>query len=273
MLFQQIENWRLRQHFKQVLSILHHADVSHLPDDLQYNRELQLHRLQEYAENGIFPRNYEKSPYSPCFIDRNNRQCAVAYLLCESGEYDLTNRVVALENYSHIDEMSYEELDNWAQQSGLSKAELQMIQPGYPFEFDSHLQVFTAITWLIGIVTLLLNLRHLRKEKREQLVPRITMFFALFVMFVGCGLLTLWQGNLSYENTIDVPESIIARALEDAPPFLHAGLPTLILGIIAVIIAFYTLGKGHPEAQKRKSKKSLRQIYRINKHSQKRKDI
>lgn len=190
----------------------------------------------------------------------------------EAGQQDLADQIVLQQNYSTINKMTFSELEDWAEQSGLTKAELQFIQPGYPSEFSVHLQILTAFTWLIGMVTLLVNLRHLRNENQERLIPRITLFFSLFVMFFACGLLTLWQSNLSYKNTIDVPEMIIERALTDAPPFLHAGLSTFMLAIIAVVVAFCALGRSHPDARKRKSKKLFQQAYRINKHNHQRGD-
>jgi hypothetical protein len=125
-----LEDWRLRQHFKRVENILRKQDTSHLPEALQKARESQLETLHRYAQRSIFPRNHSEKSYTPCFIDREGRECAVAHLLMQSEQNELVQTIVQKANYAYVPEMKFPELEQWADESGLTKEEVALIQPG-----------------------------------------------------------------------------------------------------------------------------------------------
>src|SRR5438132_814001 len=123
-LWLKLEDWRLRQHFKRVETILRSRDVSHLPDYLQKAREQQLENLHHYAQRSIFPRNDGRFLYTPCFIDRDGRECAVAHLVMQTEQSPLAHQIALNANYAYVPQMRFPELDDWLAQSGLTEEEL-----------------------------------------------------------------------------------------------------------------------------------------------------
>src|SRR4051812_21795891 len=103
-LFLKLDDWRVRQHFKRVEGVIRTQDVSHLPATLQKAREQHLARLHSYVMRGIFPRNYEHR-YAPCFIDRDNRECAVAHFMICSGQAEAANKIATISNYAYVPQM------------------------------------------------------------------------------------------------------------------------------------------------------------------------
>ena len=128
---QQIDDWRVRQHFNRVETILRAQDVRHLSYSLQVARERCLNWLHDYAACGVFPRNHECPGCSPCFIDRDGRECAVAHLMMRSGYAETAYKVASAANYASVSQINIAELDSWGMQVGLSREELTLIQPGY----------------------------------------------------------------------------------------------------------------------------------------------
>jgi len=146
----QFDDERIRRHFRQVGCYLRAQDVRHLPPAVQRTRALQIDRLQAYAGQGVFPRNPPQArPYRPCFIDHAGRACAVAHLLVESGQTELAQRIAANFNFADVEAMAAPELDAWAKQAGLTRAELALIQPGYPSPADSDVAPYISAGWTL----------------------------------------------------------------------------------------------------------------------------
>jgi len=234
-----LENWRLRQHFKRVESILRKRDTSYLSPALQQAREQYLDRLHAYAERGIFPRNYERLPYSPCFIDRDGRECAVAHLVMVAGHTELANDIAVAANYAYVPQMLFPELDNWAAESGFTKEELTLIQPGYWMEFDSQLLTLAIQVWAVGLGTFLINAIQFARKKTGIVMPLNGLLVAAVLILAG--LFCLWESMgasiLSKQN--DVPEYIQQQALSDAAPLLWLGLITLSIAFLTGWLSFY----------------------------------
>jgi hypothetical protein len=132
-----LDDERLRQHFRRTERELRGRDVRAWPAAVQRARARALDHLHEYVARGVFPRNHERRHhYQPCFIDRDERACAVAYLLIQSGQEPLARKVAADFNFARIADMTAPELDDWAAQAGFTRAELARIQPGYPSPLD-----------------------------------------------------------------------------------------------------------------------------------------
>lgn len=68
MLSEALEKWRLKQHFRFVLYVLHKHELVHETTELHQQRAIQLQRLEDYTNSGVFPRNHSKSLYTPCFM-------------------------------------------------------------------------------------------------------------------------------------------------------------------------------------------------------------
>src|SRR5205085_4971519 len=109
------------------------ADTRALPGAWRQARQRTLDRLRDYRRRREFPHNSGAAKaYSPCFIDDEGRQCAVAYLMHASGAAEAALGVARVANYARLPDMRSDALDTWAAASGLTRAELARIQPAYP---------------------------------------------------------------------------------------------------------------------------------------------
>ncbi len=127
---------RVRTHLEFVHALLSRRNTSHLPADLREARRQNLSWLQEYIDAGRFPRNYlYPDENRPCFIDRDERICAVGYLVERSAGRELAERINIEFQSEFLWRMRLPALERWSEDSGLSLLELSMIQPGYAPEF------------------------------------------------------------------------------------------------------------------------------------------
>ncbi len=122
---------RIQAHLLEVETELRERDVSHLSQKLQAQRQRNLDILREYREAGEFPHNTHVPWRHPVFIDREDRFCAVGYLMKRSGWEKEARQISARENLSYLLEMESPEVEDWVAQSGLSADEAAWIQPGY----------------------------------------------------------------------------------------------------------------------------------------------
>ncbi|MBA2662263.1 MAG: hypothetical protein H0U74_08195 [Bradymonadaceae bacterium] len=122
---------RIRAHLIEVEQELRARNVSHFSVQLQEARRQNLDRLREYRIAGAFPHNTHVPWQQPVFIDRDERRCAVAHLMFESGAGEQARRIAARENLSYLPEMTSPELAEWVSVSGLSADEAAWIQPTY----------------------------------------------------------------------------------------------------------------------------------------------
>lgn len=224
-----LEDWRLKQHFKRVESILQSRDVSHLSSEQQKARGHYLTLLHAYAERGIFPRNYEKPNYSPCFIDPNGRECAVAHLVMSDGHVELVDNIVAVANYAYIPEMNFPELDDWATQAGLSKEELALIQPGYWYTLADILPTVLMICG-IGIVAFALNAIQYVRKRQDIVLPILALIVTIPLLWVSAN--CLFGAALAAKVAIFADGYPGNKPLRDVPPFLIAGILSLGIGIL-----------------------------------------
>lgn len=125
---------RIRAHLARVERELRTRDVSHLSAEQRAARETHIERLREYRERGVFPRNRDfPDRMVPYFVDADGRRCAVAYLIAESGEEELVQRIASTRNHARVRELAdIPELREWLESAGLSLEEAARIQPSYP---------------------------------------------------------------------------------------------------------------------------------------------
>lgn len=128
---------RVRTHLSFVHSLLSRRDASAMPPELRDARRHNLARLRNYIDGGVFPRNQlYRDQNRPCFIDNEDRICAVGYLVEQSAGRDAAERISATFQYAFLSEMQLPELDRWVAASGLSRLELSLIQPCYSPQFN-----------------------------------------------------------------------------------------------------------------------------------------
>lgn len=121
----------IQTHFALVIDRLRRADVSHLTETQQANRQQNIERLARYSERGRFPLNTYVAERRPVFIDVLGTHCAVGQLMADSGHAALASRVNSEHRLDYLCDIRTEGVAGWQLQSGLSIAELALIQPGY----------------------------------------------------------------------------------------------------------------------------------------------
>jgi len=126
------DNLRIQAHLAYVENLLRQKDVSSLPSKLQQRRTHLLDLLHDYWTRGVFPRNYDyKAERKPCFIDKDGTICAVGYLVEQTAGREVAEAVNLKHKYHLVMEMNDEVVDDWINNSGLTKEECAMIQPSY----------------------------------------------------------------------------------------------------------------------------------------------
>jgi hypothetical protein len=236
-LWLKLEDWRVSLHFKRVEASLRHEDVSHLPPTLQKAREQHLNQLHMYATRGIFPRNHEQPNYAPCFIDRDGRECAVAHLVMTSGQPDLAHKIAIAANYAYVPQMTFPELDTWAAQTGLSKKELALIQPGYYFSFEVSTMWLLFVTWSAALVTIVINTVQIARRRQNLVVPVIGLIIALILLMIGS--YCLYSADLAYRTAIYADGWPGDLPLREVNPFIFSGFVSLGLALLTTGLALY----------------------------------
>ena len=190
------DDWRVSRHFKRVEAIIRNRDVKDLALNLQLARQRYLDCLHVYATRGVFPRNHEHLIYSPCFIDRDGRECAVAHLVRISGQIELAKQIATVANYAYVSQMTFSELDDWAVQTGLNKEDLSLIQPGYWFTLADILPI-VIVPWATGLITLLINIVQLAL-KRKGIIMALTGF-VVAIALLPIGFYCLYGASIAYD--------------------------------------------------------------------------
>lgn len=127
---------RIQAHLVEVEQELGWRDSSQLSEELRAERQRNLEVLAEYREAGEFPHNTHVPGVRPVFIDRDDRACAVGYLMIRSGWEEEARAISERENLGYLLEMESPEVEAWVVQSGLTAEEAAWIQPGYSSCYD-----------------------------------------------------------------------------------------------------------------------------------------
>jgi hypothetical protein len=211
--------------------------------DLRQARERNLDLLRAYRLRGEFPSNvHDKSRLAPCFVDSDGRQCAVAFLMDQSGAKAAMETVASQANFARIGEMQFSELETWASMSGLTNAELARIQPGYPPTPEqaakyAEMILSVGIVGGLAMVSVLFNVGRLL----WALPPRLTTIGAGIVIGIVLICLGFWVNTSDFIHT----PSLYGRLVD-------AQLFSIGIGMLAVVCAIIPLcvrrGKWKPTA-------------------------
>ena len=123
---------RIQLHLNLVIDYLKSNTPIEFNATQKSNRFYLLNKLQEYADQKVFPINNHHSIRTPYFVDDYGTNCAVGQMIYVSGHKDLVQRISRAHNYDYIKDIDTEGLTEWAQQYGFKLEELKWIQPGYP---------------------------------------------------------------------------------------------------------------------------------------------
>ena len=126
------ERARVRGHLLFVHDLLVAVDTSGWPAERRAARARNLDRLRAYALAGEFPHNDDHADrFRPTFVDDAGTLCAVGALLAADRGRGAAERIAATQKYAFVAQIADAELASWQQTSGLSVAELGLIQPTY----------------------------------------------------------------------------------------------------------------------------------------------
>ncbi len=128
------ENQRISYHLQQVIQYLSLQECKQLSPIQKQKRNSAIDQLKGYRKRALFPINDQLVERKPIFKDAYASSCAVAYLMEQTGEQALVNKIQRENNYTYLKDlaMSYGAINDWAQNNGFSLDELALIQPGYP---------------------------------------------------------------------------------------------------------------------------------------------
>lgn len=130
---QNFNQW-IAAHLMLVEQTLRNRDVSKLSAAQRQNRLNLLNELNGYWQAGVFPVNDYLLYQNPVFIDRVGTHCAVGYLMQQSGNDALAQKINANEKFAYVHQIKTDGVKQWADKNGFTIDELAWIQPGYvPF--------------------------------------------------------------------------------------------------------------------------------------------
>ncbi len=114
-----------------------------------------LDNLHTYWKVGQFPVNTSvPNKRQPVFIDEYGTYCAVGWLMAQSGNAELANKINSANPYVLVEELNSDEAKNWLQQSGLSQTEASLIQPSYGYDIERT--SYSLLEWAAGLLSLIL---------------------------------------------------------------------------------------------------------------------
>lgn len=119
-------------HLMLVENTLRLRDVSTLTIAQQQHRKQLLDELHGYWQAGTFPINSYTNYKTPVFIDAQGTHCAVGYLMQQSGNDELAQRINRNEKFAYVKQIQTPGVKAWADEQGFTVDELAWIQPGYP---------------------------------------------------------------------------------------------------------------------------------------------
>ncbi len=127
----------VQAHLATVLPILKNSSLNGLSERQIQSRNQMIQWLTEYREQGNFPQNHYINQRVPVFIDENGTHCAVGYLMQQSGEEKMAQRISKNHHYDWLKDIKDENLAAWQVASGLSLDELKLIQGAYDSYADN----------------------------------------------------------------------------------------------------------------------------------------
>lgn len=131
-LWLRIDDFRIREHLRRAERDLRHNEPAGLTPDQRRRRQQTLDGLQEYWQQGAFPRTRRGPSRTPCFVGENDIPCAMASLLQEDGREDIVAAVMDADPTVRLETVEDGPLAEWVEANGLTMEEAACIQPAYP---------------------------------------------------------------------------------------------------------------------------------------------
>ena len=122
----------IQAHLAFTEKLFRQRNVEKLTETQKENRAKALVLLNEYWQNGQFPKNSAfPNERRPCFVDEDKTICAVGYLVEQTAGKELVQQINKWYQYDYILDMDLPALDKWIKEYGFSKTEIATIQPNY----------------------------------------------------------------------------------------------------------------------------------------------
>jgi len=161
-------NLRISTHLAYVENLLRQKEIINLTEKQQHKRARVLDLLHQYWNEGVFPSNYEKEGQrAPCFIDDDNKICAVGYLVEHTVGRQVAEEINRTYQYSFIEDMKSITVVDWMRENALTREECAMIQPTYDFNITpvKRERIEPMKVW-DG------NGRHKKQNRKGQLIEK-----------------------------------------------------------------------------------------------------
>lgn len=95
---------------------------------LKARRAKNVAAFRAYARRGVYPHNFTISGPLNVWIDEEGRMCAAATMIWKSGAKQLVRRTARDDNFVKLGDVTSGELLDWMLTSGLTQAEVALIQ-------------------------------------------------------------------------------------------------------------------------------------------------
>jgi hypothetical protein len=200
------EDLRIQTHLEYAETVLRQKNVPGLSPELRQKREHLLDLLHHYWSAGIFPRNYDHNEErKPCFIDKDNRICAVGYLIEQTAGRPVAENINGKHKYDRVLEMKDEMVDSWIASSGLTKDECALIQPQYASPNNNYISwtygVSSAVLGGMNVSLSAINVSQLSRGAKNKTVAIIGMVTGAGQIVLGAASFPKQTGNAFYGNT------------------------------------------------------------------------
>jgi len=182
------EDVRIKTHLEYVELFLRGTDVTHWPEVLRQQRDINLDLLHEYWTRGNFPKNYDHpGQRKPCFMDRDGNICAVGYLVASSEGIETARTINEQFKYADIYDIKLQEMTDWVGKSGLTVQELAMIQPQYSYTQPDNDRTSLPSALLSGVNISLITLNGIQitNPVESKRTPVLGIVFGLGQLFTG----------------------------------------------------------------------------------------
>lgn len=193
------EDERVQTHLKYVEEKLRSREVSNLTEEQQENRLKMLDLLNDYWTAGVFPRNHDyPDKRVPCFIDKDERICAVGYLVEKTISRQAAEDINSKYKYEYVLAMNDPKIDDWVASSGLTKEEYAMIQPTYgePIYITPKYGVSSAVLGGLNLSLSTINGIQIANGRGRKTVP---------ILGIATGLTQITTGVINYPYEVYDP--------------------------------------------------------------------
>jgi len=161
---------RIQTHLEYVENLLQSTEITNLNDKQLKNRKQLINFLHKYWTEGVFPANYSyPNTRVSCFIDKNDRICALGYLIEQTAGRETAEQINSKFQYEKVMDMKDPILEDWIAQSGLTKEECAMIQPTYDYQpiIVTEPINFSWVAATPAVIVDTKSIKELEKTKKE----------------------------------------------------------------------------------------------------------